>query len=517
MDQRKNILISEMDARCGREMKEALQSRGYSARVKTSAVMALEYAVRRRPHLAIVAADLPVIDGRTLVDILHANPNTRDILTVFLAADPDRFETASGFREEVVGRPCAPREVVALVEKLFGRTDRVARLTKQPELLSRGDLSEVRLAEVLQGLNANRKTGTLLIDKPGEARGAGQGFVYLKDGEVINALLGPIDGEKSLHRLLQWEGGQYELLPDQAVTEWRIRRPLHELLAENARQADLMRRLAGQLPGPVALLRLRAKVASLPPGVHPLTQEVLLLLEYYSQIEDVVDNCSAVDYQVYRIVHTLIQKGIVEVISASPGAEKLPPYAWAMPGALDRLREKLAPRGLPASGKVYGRVLLFCPDSSLKSAFLKALRGLPGFVLGENAGDSAAGPFPVVGDWALADGVSLRLLDTPVDELQRPLWALLSRGAVGGLFLLDGVRAAWVDALKPASDYFQSVRPVPIGYLILGGEPVQMEVKAKLVSTFTLKGDNALFMLPGNEPDKLRGILKRFLEQMINH
>ncbi|MFQ5457210.1 MAG: DUF4388 domain-containing protein [Myxococcota bacterium] len=522
MTRAKRILIAQSEPRAGRELKTALEGRGYATRFTTSTVKALEFCVRNRPDLVIVSDDLPVIDGRTLVDILRTNPNTRDTLCIFLVPDPRYFVTAAGFQEDAIKRPSPPDAAVAAVDRMFRRAERVARMAQEPGLLKQGDVGEVPLLEVLAALHRSGQTGTLFIEKAGALRGVEQAFVYLKDGEAINALLGQIEGEKALYRILGSREGRFEFMADQAVTEWRIRRPLPLLLEEAARQIDQRRRLEKILPDAKARLRLRAKVASLPPGVHPLTQEILLLLEYHSRVEEVIDNCSAPDYQVLRTLHTLIQKGIVEVVSKGAGAAAEGPaaYQWVSDPQLARLREKIAPGG-PRRGKTCGRVLVFYPDAALRQALLAVMADLPGFTLAEKGKDKAGPPegeaFPVLGEWHIADDLSLRLLDTPIDELQRPLWSLLSRGAVGGLFLLNGARSDWIDALRPASDFFQAVSPMSIGYLILGEEPVQMELKAKLVSTFTLKGDNALFMLPGRRPERLRVILKRFLDQIISH
>lgn len=526
MREAKRILIAENDPRAGRELKFALEGRGYAVRLTTSTVRALEYCIHKRPHLVIVSDGLAVIDGRTLVDILRSNPNTRDTLCIFLVPNPEWFATAPGFQEEVVRSPGLPGDVVAAVERIFSRAERVAHISKDPGAMTQGAIEDVPVLVVLEALHKSGRTGTLIIEEAGALRGVGQGFIYLKDGEAINALLGQVDGEKALFRILSCRQGRFEFLADQAVTEWRIRRPLHQLLVEGARQIDQWKRLSTVLPGPGTQLRLRAKVASLPPGVHPLTQEILLLLEYHTRLGDVVDNCSASDYQVLKTLHTLIRKGVIEVVPGNGKKKEAEPagYRWATEFQLGRLEAKLAPQGLPPSGKTFGRILVFSPDAGLKGALLEAMRTLPGFTLsdseegpGEGKASGRTGPFPVIGEWQVSEKLSLRLQDAPVDELHRPIWSLLSRGAVGVLFLLNGSREDWIDALRPVSDFFQSTCPISIGYLILDEEPVQMELKAKLVSTFTLKGDNALFMLPGKQPEKLRVILKRFLEQIVSH
>ena len=275
MGNAKRILIAENDPRAGRELKFALEGRGYDVRLTASTVRALEYCIHKRPDLVIVSDGLAVIDGRTLVDILRSNPNTRDTLCVFLVPNPEWFATAPGFQEEVVRSPGSPGDVVAAVEKIFSRAERVAHMSKDPGSMTKGDIEDVPVLVVLQSLHKSGRTGTLFIEPAGGLRVAGQGFIYLKDGEAINALLGQIDGEKALFRILSCRQGRFEFHADQAVTEWRIRRPLEQLLVEATRQIGQWKHLSAVFPGPKTQLRLRAKVASLPPGVHPLTQEIL--------------------------------------------------------------------------------------------------------------------------------------------------------------------------------------------------------------------------------------------------
>jgi CheY-like chemotaxis protein len=311
---------------------------------------ALEMAIDRRPDLCVLATNLPLIDGHRLAEIIRVNPHTQHALFIFLTPDPLSPRPA-GFREEVLQKPYAVEEVVAIIDSLFQRSERLAEVSRDTESGITGDLVQVPLPDLLQMFAINRRTGTLMLTEPGATRGMGQGFIYLKDGETINALLGHIEGEKALFRLLGWRIGRFEFIPDQAVTELRIRTPIHTLLLESARQRDEWDKLREELPAAGTELRLRTRVASLPPGIHPLTQEVLLLLEFHSRIEEIVDNCSAPDYQVLRTLHTLLRKGIVEAVSRAadaPSADRPPPGRH---GPDDRLREKMAPGDGAPSGR----------------------------------------------------------------------------------------------------------------------------------------------------------------------
>jgi CheY-like chemotaxis protein len=520
--QPKRILIADEDFTAVKSLRIALEQRGYSVSVAENGPRALEAAIETRPDLVVASCDLPLIDGPRLAGIIRVNPNTQGALFIFLAAQPGPLRARTGFREEVVQKPCNQEELVAMIDRFFKRSERILQVSSLSDAGIQGDLSQIPLADLLQVFHLNRRTGTLLLTEPGAPRSAGQGFIYLKEGETINALLGHIEGEKALHRMLDWRAGRFEFIPDQAVTELRIRTPLHSLVMEHARQADEWAKLRADLPRTGAELRLKARVASLPPGVHPLTQEVLLLLEFHSRIEEIVDNCSAPDFQVYRTLHTLIRKGIVEVAQRSPegpSAER-PGASWLSPDQIDRLREKIAPRGMPPWGRTFGKLLVFVPEAGAGEALLGALGGIGGVTihkrgLGVGPADDGADPFPAFASWQLSANVSLRLMQVPAGNLHRPLWPLLARGAIGGLFVLDASRTDSVDAVKPLNDFFQDTHPLPVGYLVLAEEAVQADVKARLSSTLPLRGNDALFMLPREQASKIPTALKRFVEQII--
>jgi len=515
----RKILIADGDVRAARQLKGALQRRGYAVSVAGTGPRGLELAIEKRPDLCVLATDLPLIDGHRLAEIIRVNPHTQHALFIFVTPDPLPPRPASGFREEVLKKPYAVEEVVAILDRLFQRSERLAEVSRGAESGITGDLAQVPLSDLLQMFSLNRRTGTLMLTEPGATRGMGQGFIYLKDGETINALLGHIEGEKALFRLLQWRIGRFEFIPDQAVTELRIRTPIHTLLLESARQHDEWEKLRADLPAAGTDLRLRARVASLPPGVHPLTQEVLLLLEFHSRIEEIVDNCSATDYQVFRTLHTLLRKGIVEAVSRSadaPSGDRA--AAWPSTDQMIRLREKMAPRGMPPWGRTFGKVLVFAPDDAGAEALQSALGGLAGITPGERLSETGAGeadPFPTIASWQLSATVSLRLVQVPADDLHRPLWPMLARGAIGGIFCVDGTNGPAIESLKAAHEFFQTIQPLPLGFLVLASEEEQAAAKSRLVRTLTLKGESAIFLLPKEGRARIPGALRRFLDQAI--
>jgi hypothetical protein len=97
----------------------------------------------------------------------------------------------------------------------------------------RGDLKQVSVADLLQLLGANRRSGTLSVVTP-----SGTGEVRLTDGEVVDAVYGRVDGEKAVIRLLGESDGAFAFAGGTQATLRRIERSSNALLMDGMRQLD---------------------------------------------------------------------------------------------------------------------------------------------------------------------------------------------------------------------------------------------------------------------------------------
>ena len=130
----------------------------------------------------------------------------------------------------------------------------------------------------------------------------------------MHASVGNVKGEKAFLRLLGWDRGRFDV-PARAGCpgETSIDRPTRALLREGLRQRAEWKRLAAELRPRGARARLRVSRASLPAVLHPLTQEVLMVLEITDRIDEVLDRCSFPDYQVLGTLATLVRRGLVDL------------------------------------------------------------------------------------------------------------------------------------------------------------------------------------------------------------
>ena len=244
-----------------------------------------------------------------------------------------------------------------------------------------GKLSQIPLTDLLQLFHMNRRTGTIELTRREMGRPEELGTILLREGNLIQATVGSVDGEKALFRLLAWREGSFAFTPNPIRVAARILAPTRALLIEGVRQLDEWDRMRESLPPLDARVVLDVDTGKLPNVVHPLTQEVLLLLEIYELVRDVVDHCSHPDYQVLRTIQTLVERKIVRLSRdpsrpAAGGGDAL-----FSPAQVRRLQDWLQSSKSGGARSRMAKLLLISADDAATRGFVRLLGTLPGMQL----------------------------------------------------------------------------------------------------------------------------------------
>jgi DNA-binding response OmpR family regulator len=415
----RKILIVDPDAATVRALAPALRRRGWQVHAARDGSRALQIAILRFPDLVLLDEKTPLLDPRTFVRILRTNPRTERIPVVVTGetGDPDRIRIGSYLK-----KPFQEEEVLARVEGIFRRAE-AARAVASESREIEGNLAQIPVTDLLQVLSVNRKSGKLAVEREGE-----RAEVALSEGRVVDARIGPVSGEKALYRLLTRREGGFAFVPGPVAAEDRIERKLEELVLEGLRQADELARLAPQSPGPGDLVELAVAPAEIPAGLHPVTEEVVVLLERPRAFGDLLDRCRATDLEATRAVLALLERGLArrrEGPAPAAGADLLAAHE------LHALRARIA-RGRSSGPQTVGKVVVVGGGPLARRAALARFQTVPGFRPDPSPGTG----FGTLGRLALGDGVRVDLAELPGDRALRPLWRPFAAGAVGALVLL---------------------------------------------------------------------------------
>jgi CheY-like chemotaxis protein len=117
----RSVLVVEDDEAVSSLLVALLRDRGYNAVAAFNGTSALNIARRLKPHLITLDLALPGADGHAVLELLKADPNTRDIPVVVISAFTQILP--AGDRKKLaylLGKPFDVTEVLEIVQATVG-------------------------------------------------------------------------------------------------------------------------------------------------------------------------------------------------------------------------------------------------------------------------------------------------------------------------------------------------------------------------------------------------------------
>ncbi|MDH3519717.1 MAG: DUF4388 domain-containing protein [Myxococcales bacterium] len=506
------VLIADADGERGRRIAAACRARGITTSVTTHGAAALEIALAESPVAMVAQVDLPLIDGPRLSEILHANPRTQAMGILFVG-DVNGSAPPRDAAGRVVPGHADPETIAHFVEALLSK--RRAPRSRRASALDadaggvEGELAQISLMELIELFHVNRKTGVVELQR-GRGRRRETGRVYLRDGDIVQAAVGMVEGEKALYRMFAWDRGRFLFRSEEISVDAGIERPTRALLREGARHVKEWERLAVELPPKNAQVALKVARASLPNVLHPLTQEVLLTLEICDRVQDVLDRCSYPDYQVLRTLHTLIRRDMVELRQGAPRSENNGSSLFSSALAA-RLRDWIDQGRPRASAWPDAKLLMIASESAAMRTLIALLERIPGAEMSALALAPAVQP---VARLPVDEEIGLELIEAPSARRFAPIWPLAAHGAVATVFVHSGSPAHSVEALRGAINQVCTLPRARVFHLLLQDKEREERVQA-LCERLSLFDDRSVFALSPEKAGDAVARLREILSQLL--
>lgn len=505
MSDNKKILIADSDKKVTSAMKSALKARGYDIAISHDGATALQKALSEMPGMIVLSLDLPTIDGIKLSQILHSNPRTEPIPFVFLSDSDIQIAHFQSHKDALFIKPVNVDEVAARIHSYFDRVEKTRRVSREGRMIE-GSLSEISLPDLLQMFSMNRKDGKLSLASNKE-----NGEIYILDGDIVDATVGEINGEKALFRLLTWKRGSFKFLPAKVTVSQKISRPTDNLIMEGLRQYDEWESLKDKFPPMDARLKVLIDPSTLPKGLRPITQEIFLLIEFYPRVSDIIDRNTFPDYEVMRTIMTLLNKGIIG-ITREKGQEEKP----ILPkDDVLKLKEKLATHKNYKLDREFGKVLIFSSDNERVKYIVNAMNSIPEFYVHQDF-LKGLGPNPylgIAGHLQISDNIQINFIIVPLSDRFSPLWRPLSNSMLCGLTILNGEVEAW-DELKKVSQYFHRKLGKPLAFVIPEEGSFEQKIE-ELRKRLDWKNDIMFYNVIEKDTEGVRSMLRNMLHSVI--
>ncbi len=493
------ILIADGNAARAERVADVLKSAGHRCCVAPHGAAALEVALANPPRVVVAQVDLPLIDAAKLAEIMRANPRTRAVRFLFLGAVP-AGDLLGGIDDATLDATAGTDFVLEAVATLIDRQQRIEQLEARvsTELEFSGALTEVSAVELLQTLHLRGATGRVTFEPDEQDIAITPGEVSLQNGEICAAEIGPIRAEKALFRMLDWCAGRFEFKPGNVEGGAEITATTRSVLAEGLRQLDEWSRLAPKLPPLESPLRLVVNRSELPHIVHPLTQEVLGLLEDDGRVSDIVDHCRYPDYQVLRTLHTLRERGIVEFGSAQIAPSQPLSHGKVFNEAQCRRLRGFVQTGLARDVGAPDAKLLVVTASQLGlQRFASLLAKVPDVEISPRFehGQVAVGHLETMARVDVDGDFRIDLIHLPLERTFAPLWALAGHGALGTIVLLDAGLGESASRLSAITDTLLSRPGARTIHVVMLGEGERLSPQ-DLRENLCLIDEANLFLLP---------------------
>src|SRR5574338_403734 len=142
----RKILLADPDTAAVRGLAQHLRQRGYQVHAARDGARALQIAILRFPDLILVDEACALLDPRTFVRILRANPRTERIPVILTGQAPDVDRARLG---TYLKKPFNLDEVLARVDQVFRRVE-AAKVVSVAGRAIEGNLAQIPLVDLLQ-------------------------------------------------------------------------------------------------------------------------------------------------------------------------------------------------------------------------------------------------------------------------------------------------------------------------------------------------------------------------------
>jgi len=310
------ILVVD-DSRLVRELiRDSFVEAGYSVATAAGAEEALARLGEALPDLILSDVAMPGMDGWALCEAVKSDPRYAEIPFVFLSGHREVPERLRGLRlgaYDYLLKPFSVEELLVRVRLILDRTGLPGAPKPEPKPGLSGHTSHLAVADLIQLLSVNGKTGTLTLVAEQSGR------VQLREGRIVGATAGSASGRKALYRLVGWTDAEFRFEPqDDPDAADDLGPSVQRLVMDALVGLDDLSRLKQELPAssrPFAVSDgVRALLAD-PAALSPVEFAILREAREHASLDAMLERVDAPDVEIVRTVADLLDRGAIAPVA----------------------------------------------------------------------------------------------------------------------------------------------------------------------------------------------------------
>ena len=303
-----------------RVLEVSLRKAGFTVTTAVSVQDALGKLESGAPDLIISETAFPDGDGFDLRKRVRGQPEWNEIPFIFLTAEAAIENKIRGLElgvDDYLTKPIYIKEIVTRINILLQKRQRV-RFEERRDGRTRfaGRVADMPVVDVIQTIEISRKSG--VIQFVGERNR--QATIYFRDGRVIDAEAGALQGEDAVYRLLTWSEGDFEVVFRTVRRREVIVTSSQGLLMEGMRRLDEWSRLLDSLPPlthrfEVDAGELAIRLGDVPDDNNP----ILRLIDGKRTLLEVIDASDVGDLECLQAISRLyFEEMLIDIDHGAP-------------------------------------------------------------------------------------------------------------------------------------------------------------------------------------------------------
>jgi hypothetical protein len=181
---------------------------------------------------------------------------------------------------------------------------------------SLGDLSQVKLFDILKPLLTGKKTGQVSI------KGKEKGEICLEVGDIIHAKTDHFTGENGFFTMMGWRAGRITFDPEVFPKERTILITTEQLLLNWSSRKQEFEKIKDVIPSTHAIFRLSLQKDGKEKNISADQWNVLVLSNEMKTVPEIAKALGWDEYRALKTVYHLLQMGLLEKTDDRASARK---------------------------------------------------------------------------------------------------------------------------------------------------------------------------------------------------